>query len=60
MYGDKAYFRKTILDKIKELEAKPYIPVSAMAYKIDEERFSYNKDSNEWFCDQGNKTDKKE
>ena len=56
VYGDKAYFRKPILDKIKELEAKPYIPVSAMAYKIDEERFSYNKDSDEWFCDQGNKT----
>ena len=31
--GDKAYFKKPILDNIKELEAKPYIPVSAMAYK---------------------------
>jgi transposase len=57
VYGDKAYFKKSILDKIKELEAKPYIPVSAMAYRIDEERFSYNKDSDEWFCDQGNKTE---
>lgn len=57
VYGDKAYFKKPILDKIKELEAKPYIPVSAMAYRIDEERFSYNKDSDEWFCDQGNKTE---
>jgi len=59
VYGDKAYFKKTILDKIKELEAKPYIPVSAMAYKIDEELFSYNKDSDEWFCEQGNKTVRK-
>ena len=25
--------------------------------KIDEERFSYNKDSDEWFCVQGNKTE---
>ncbi len=59
VFGDKAYFRKPILDKIKELEAKPYIPVSAMAYRIDEERFSYNKDSDEWFCEQGNKTEGK-
>jgi len=56
VYGDKAYFRKAILEKIKEIEAKPYIPVSEMAYKINEELFSYNKDSDEWFCTQGNKT----
>ena len=30
-----------------------------MAYKIDEERFGYNKDSDEWFCNQGNKTTRK-
>jgi hypothetical protein len=54
--GDKAYFRKPILDKIKEVEAKAYIPVSEMAYKIDEELFHYNKDSDEWFCVQGNHT----
>ena len=30
-----------------------------MAYRIDEERFSYNKDSDEWFCVQGNKTERK-
>lgn len=59
VYGDKAYFRKPILDKIIELKAKPYIPVSAMAYKVDEDLFSYNKDSDEWFCVQGNKTEKK-
>ena len=45
VYGDKAYFRKPILDKINGIEAKPYILVSEMAYKIDKERFSYNKDS---------------
>ncbi len=27
-----------------------------MAYKIDEELFSYNKDSDEWFCSEGNIT----
>ena len=56
-YGDKAYFKKPIIDGIKEIGAKPYIPVSAMAYRIDEEKFSYNKDSDEWFCVQGNKTE---
>ena len=56
VYGDKAYFKKSILDKIKGLEAKPYIPVSAASYKVDEDMYSYNKDSDEWFCVQGNKT----
>jgi len=59
VFGDKAYFRKPILDKIKEMEAKAYIPISEMAYKIDEEIFSYNKDSDEWFCSEGNITIKK-
>jgi transposase len=59
VYGDKAYFKKPILDKIKEIGAIPYIPVSAAAYKVDEAKFSYNKDSDEWFCVQGNKTEKK-
>ncbi|RYG70959.1 transposase, partial [Lentibacillus lipolyticus] len=45
VYGDKAYFRKPILDKIIEVGAKPYIPVSEMAYRIDEDLYSYNKDS---------------
>ena len=58
-FGDKAYFKKFILDLIKESGGKPYIPVSAAAYRIDEERFSYNKDSDEWFCVQGNKTEAK-
>jgi len=59
VYGDKAYFRKPILDKINEIEAKPYIPVSESVYRIDEEKFSYNKDSDEWFCNEGNKTESK-
>lgn len=60
VYGDKAYFRKNILDTIKENEAEAYIPVSASAYKIDEDMYSYNKDSDEWFCFVGNHTVKKE
>lgn len=51
VYRDKAYFKKSILDNIKEIEAKPYIPVSEMVYRVDEEIYSYNKDSDEWFCD---------
>jgi transposase len=56
VYGDKAYFRKDILDTIKENNAEAYIPVSASAYKIDEELLSYNKDSDQWFCNMGNHT----
>lgn len=56
VYGDKAYFRKPILDKINGIDAKPYIPVSESVYRIDEEKFSYNKDSDEWFCSEGNIT----
>ncbi len=57
IYGDKAYFRADILDLIKEKEAQAYIPVSASAYKINEELFSYNKDSDQWFCVLGNETE---
>ncbi len=45
VYGDKAYFRKPILDTIKDIEAEAYIPISPSAYKIDESQFTYNKDS---------------
>lgn len=55
-YGDKAYFRKSILEKVEGLEAAAYIPVSSAAYRIDESEFSYNKDSDQWFCSQGNQT----
>lgn len=56
VFGDKAYFRKPILDAIKEIQAKAYIPVSESVYRIDEEKFSYNKDSDQWFCKCGNHT----
>lgn len=59
VYGDKAYFRKPILDKIQSLNAKPYIPVSAVVYRLDESQYSYNKDADEWICSQGNRTVKK-
>lgn len=39
LYGDKAYFRKPILNKIKEVKAKAYIPVSEMAYRVNEDLF---------------------
>lgn len=58
-YADKAYFRKPILDIIEEINAKAYIPVSESVYRIDESEFSYNKDSDEWQCSQGNITVKK-
>jgi len=59
VFGDKAYFRKMILDAIVKNGLTSYIPVSEMAYKIDEDRFAYNKDSDEWFCIQGNKSIKR-
>ena len=57
--GDKAYFRYNILTKLKEKKVDSIIPVSASAYRIDEELYSYNKDSDQWFCIQGNETVKK-
>lgn len=59
VFGDKAYFRKMILDAIVNNGLTPFIPVSEMAYKIDEDLFAYNKDSDEWFCVQGNKSIRK-
>jgi transposase len=56
IYGDKAYFRKPILDDIADINAKAYIPVSASVYRLDESEFTYNKDSDEWQCSQGNTT----
>ena len=35
-YGDKAYFRKSILDILKEDEVVAYIPVSEAVYRLDE------------------------
>jgi transposase len=59
VYGDKAYFRKSILDDIEEIKAIAYIPVSSVVYRIDESAYTYNKDSDEWQCSQGNTTEKK-
>lgn len=56
VYGDKAYFRKSILDDIRKAQASPYIPVSSMVYRIDESKYTYNKDADEWQCSQGNTT----
>ena len=41
---------------LEKQKIKGYIPVSASVYKIDEELFSYNKDSDQWFCFMGNYT----
>jgi transposase len=59
VFGDKAYFKAPILQCIQAEGAKPYIPVSESSYRIDEERFSYNKDSDQWFCVMGNETVKR-
>lgn len=56
LMGDKAYFRKDILETLDEKKIKGYIPVSASVCKIDEELFAYNKDSDQWFCFMGNHT----
>ena len=56
IYGDKAYFKKDILDRANLDNAKTYIPINACTYKIDEELFRYNKDSDQWFCVRGNAT----
>lgn len=55
-YGDKAYFIKDILDKLKKDNVNIYIPVNASSYRVNEEIFRYNKDSNQWFCIAGNET----
>ena len=47
-YGDKAYFRRPILDLLKEKTVDVYIPVSETVYKLDDSQYSYNKDSDQW------------
>lgn len=54
--GDKAYFKINIIKKLEEENIKVYIPVSASAYRVDEELYKYNKDSDQWFCKNGNET----
>ncbi len=57
--ADKAYFRKDILDELEQKKIESVIPISSCAYKIDEDLFAYNKDSDEWFCRRGNRTIRK-
>ncbi len=57
--ADKAYFRKEILDELEQKKIESVIPVSAVVYHLDEDLFSYNKDSDEWFCRMGNRTVRK-
>lgn len=56
VYGDKAYCRPDILKEAKELGIKAYIPISHSAYRINEELFKYNKDSDTWTCINGNES----
>ena len=58
--ADKAYFRKDILDELEQKKIESVIPVSASAYRVDEDLYAYNKDSDEWFCRYGNRTVRKE
>lgn len=55
-YGDKAYFKIKIIEKLEKENIKAYIPVSACSYKVDDEFYKYNKDSDQWFCKNGNET----
>ena len=55
-YGDKAYCRPDVLEEIGKLGIRAYIPVSYAAYRIKEELFSYNKDSDTWTCINGNES----
>ena len=55
-YGDKAYCRPDVLETIKHSKINAYIPLSYSAYRINEELFSYNKDSDTWTCINGNES----
>lgn len=55
-YGDKAYFKKPILDYIMDNHAEAIIPVSGQSYHVDDNFFSYDKDSDQWVCPLGNRT----
>ncbi len=57
--GDKAYFKKEILDELKQKNIESIIPVNACTYRINEDQFRYNKDSDEWFCRINNRTVRK-
>lgn len=52
-YGDKAYFRKPILDILKEDHVNAYIPVSGSAYRIDDSKYSITKTLTNGFVKKG-------
>ena len=56
VYGDKAYCRPDIIKEAKKLGIEAYIPINHASYRIDEERFTYNKDSDTWTCINGNES----
>ena len=58
-YGDKAYFRQPIIELLERERVDIYIPISQTVYKMDESRFTCNKDSDEWYCEMGNHTVRK-
>lgn len=55
-YGDKGYFRKPILDLLEKEKVEAIIPVSESVYRLDESKYRYNKDSDQWFCEYENYT----
>jgi len=55
-YGDKAYCRPDVLGELKKRNIPAYIPLSHSAYRINEELFTYNKDSDTWTCIHGNES----
>lgn len=59
-YADKAYFRQLIIELLEKEKVNVYIPVSETVYKMDESKYFYNKDSDQWFCEMGNCTVKKQ
>ncbi len=54
--GDKAYCRPNVLEKSHKMGMIPYIPISHSAYRVKEELFRYNKDSDTWTCINGNES----
>ena len=56
VFGDKAYCRPGVYDWAEARGVTAYVPVSGMAYRVDEGTFSYNKDSDQWVCLVGNRT----
>ena len=55
-YGDKAYFKINIIKKLEKEKIEIYIPTNPCTYRVDEELYKYNKDSDQWFCKNGNET----